>query len=191
MLVVGLLLIAAPQAMAGFMGNTLSWQYYAYGGPYSYTGGTTNGSFVADGGIGGTFIGGTGPFYFDIIANDTQLIFDYSIADPTGAWTNSAISLNSDGLLIRNGILITSTDLAIPDNTSLSINPLTNMAGFTLANITYNARNIAIDWMGLAFNQSTRVVLDVHPQSVPEPTTLLLLGSGLAGLGFVRRKFKN
>jgi hypothetical protein len=30
----------------------------------------------------------------------------------------------------------------------------------------------------------------VETSSVPEPSTLLLLGSGLAGLGFVRRRFK-
>lgn len=185
MVIVGLLfIVAAPKAEAGLMGTTLDWQYYAYGGAYSYPGGTTNGSFTVTGGVGGSFIGVTGPYYFNIIANDTQIIFDYSTSSGSATWSASGQSLNSGGLSIYNGILIQSANLF----TSASIDPSTNMAGFSASNITWNAGNIAIDWMGLSFDSSTRVVLNVASSSaVPEPSTILLLGSGFIGLAAMRR----
>ncbi len=185
MAIVGLLfIVAAPKAEAGLMGTTLDWQYYAYGGPYSFSGGTSNGSFTVTGGVGGTFIGNTGPYYFDIIATDTQIIFDYSIASPS-TWSSSVQSLSSGGLSIYNGILMTSNLVSI---TGVSIDPSTNMSGFSLSNVTWNSGNIAIDWMGLSFDGNTRVVLNVNsPSAVPEPSTILLLGSGFIGFAAMRR----
>jgi hypothetical protein len=85
-----------------------------------------------------------------------------------------------------NGFHIFDLFGSIPDFTAVSINPITNLTGFGDARITFDADNIWVDWNGLSFNSETIVSLDV--EAVPEPGTLLLLGTGIAGLVARRRQ---
>src|ERR1035437_6385113 len=61
-------------AWAGLSGSTMSWQYYAFGGPLvpPYTLGQYSGTFIVNGGVGGTCIDGNPYVYFNIVADDTD-----------------------------------------------------------------------------------------------------------------------
>lgn len=182
------LALMAGTASAGLLGTTIDWQYYAYGGAYNPGGSSsTSGSFTANGAVGGTFNDGLNT-YFDIIASDNQVTFDYSPDSlGGGTWSGSSQSYSAGGLSIFNGILL--SDLFV-NITGVSVDGATNMTGFTGSNVTFDSNNIAVDWQNLSFDTITKVVLDVTTSSaVPEPSTLFLLGSGLAGLGIYGRKF--
>ena len=110
-------------------GSTVSWQYYAWGGVYN--GRESNGTFVDNGRIGGTFIDAVGFQYFDIIAGPNDIEFDYSICTACPAtWGGGSLSKAPD---LYNGVDLLFTNG--PKIDSVSIDPVTNMVGFNMSHI--------------------------------------------------------
>jgi hypothetical protein len=149
----------------------LSFNYYAYGGLYEGPDNFTSGG-------GGNFDG-----YFDYTATDSQITYTF-VSDTT--WSPSAVSLNSNGLYITNGALITDPNVSI---TFVTIDPASTGLGiFNASNVTFDGHDVAVDWQNQTFLAGSKVILDINSGAVPEPATwaMMVLGFGAMG-GYIRR----
>lgn len=186
--------LAPLTAEAGLLGSDLSWQYYAGGGPLaaSIDGAVTGGTFTDDGGVGGTFVE---PFddsaipIFNIDATGATITFDYSAytASDSSEWSTSPLSLAPT---IYNGIAI---GLGSPGSfLSVTVDPATNMTGFSSSDVSFTSSQIEVDWQGLTFTPTTIVQLDVTTDSAPaapEPAAMgMMLLAVLPGILLFRRK---
>lgn len=156
------------------LGNTVQYQYL-YPTINSNYNNASNGNYLVGPGIEVANIAdGTGT----VDISDTNILADFNRST---YWFNSSF----------NGFRITDIFGAISAFTSVTINPITNMAGFDASRITFDADHIWVNWRGLGFDANTIVSLDVNGSApVPEPSTLLLLGSGILGLVYARKRFK-
>ncbi|MFN0183013.1 MAG: PEP-CTERM sorting domain-containing protein [Aquabacterium sp.] len=167
--------LASASAHAGLLGSSATSQYYAYGG--AYNGGGSPDTFVVDGGAHAPFFN-----YYTIIVTDTQIIYDYQSAS---TWSSSGVSLNTAGLYIDNGNLL--SFVGAPSITSVTVDGSTNMGGFGAGNVTFNAGAVAVSWANLSFDDNTQVVLNINTM-VPEPGTYALMALGLVGVAAVARR---
>lgn len=169
--------LLATQSFAGLLGSTVTTQYYAYGS--AYNGGGSPDSFVANGTAQNQFFN-----YYTLTVSDHQIEYDY-LSDTT--WSASGTSLNTDGLYIANGNRLTFSGAPLITGVTLD-GSSTVVAGFSLANLTYNSTNVAVDWQNVSFHAGDKVVLNISPAPEPETYAMMIAGLGLVGTVTRRKK---
>lgn len=148
---------------------------------------------------------GSFPWGYRVNIGADNILVDYNyLSGASGTWwdTYTTFVFNPSPELVTNPI--TFNGLKVSDLNDSSGNPLqgvtvdTNMAGWDTSMLSFGPDYAFFDWKGLSFNDSTffYATLDFAgapinggngSTSVPEPSTLLLIGSGLAGLGAWRK----
>ncbi len=69
--------------------------------------------------------------------------------------------------------------------TGATIDPLTNLAGFTQSDIVFQGTTLFVNFQGLTSLPATYVQIDLV---TPEPASMTLLTTGLAGIAFLLRR---
>lgn len=162
----------AGSAQAGLLGNTLG------ADPNFSTIGNLccGGPFSAVVGAGVEFAPGSFPDYNRnayVDASDTSI--EYGQTDGT---------IYADATF--NGFHYYDALNAIDAILGVSINPATNLAGFDMSRVSFDANNVYINMQGLSAGTAHRVVIDLRfdaVTAVPAPASLALAGLGLLMLG--------
>lgn len=131
----------------------------------------------------GTYVVGAG-----VEANDGSIATDFSDSNVTIDYNFAAMWCGCWQTF--NGVHYFDALGTIADFTSVTLNGLTNLAGLSQANITFDANNIWIDWQNLSFDTNTLVSIDINGASVsvPESSPLFLLALGLLMSAVLRRR---
>ena len=92
-----------------------------------------------------------------------------------------------------NGFKVSDDFGNVRNISGVTINGATNMLGFELSRVSFDANNVFVNWQGLSFEESTVVSLDVTFESAAAPlpsvaTTGVTLLGGVGGFRLLRRR---
>lgn len=165
-LLYGVLFFCSVSAHAGTLGDRVALRYY-----YPDLG-TPTGIFSAqpvdgDGALFGNVAG-----VFDLTVTDTQIIINHF--NTSAYWLPGAF----------NGFVVNNLDHAFDPVAALG-RP-TNMAGFSLANVSISGNAAYVNWQGLSFDENTEVVLYIS--AIPEPAAYAMMLAGACILVFTARR---
>jgi hypothetical protein len=110
--------------------------------------------------------------------SDTNLLVKFTI---NGNFTGATF----------NGFRLFDSTSSIAPFTSVTVNPATNMPGFSIANVSFDANNIYVNWQSLPVDPSYVVSLDINTSAVPAPSTVVTWSGVMAvvgGIAVLRRR---